>query len=233
MSEYKIGEILTKEELEKRKLQAQMESMAFQQEEMHFKKKQKKKFLMIVSIIIIIILLLRIIFGPIIINLGYHYYDNRFYKIQLNDKVVLKGGEKREKITIIPFLLYLSLSNTNNALTKSMEKDFIINNFEKKAYKLDIIVYDCYPKYENKNMEKCINLNKKYKGRKQVKDIENKEIEIFDNKNSKTLYEGKMINDITKYINKKGEYFITITAKENKKLFVKKTSIISFSVINE
>ncbi len=233
MDEYKIGQIQTEEDFEKRKLQAIKENMKFQQEEMRFKKKRKRKFLIIVSIITIIVLLLRILFGPIIINLGYHYYDNRFYKIQVNDKVVLKSGEKREKITIIPFFLYLSLSNTNDILTSSIKKDFIINNFEKKSYKLDITAYDCYPKYENKTMENCLNLNKKYKGRKLVKDIENKEIEIFDNKNSKILYEGKIINDITKYINKKGEYFITITAKENKKLFVKKTSIISFSIINE
>jgi len=175
-----------------------------------FIKEKKKKIILITSIIITIILIIKIFIGTIEIPniFGYSPRNIRFYKVTVNNEVTQAGYELTHKFPIIPFLVninsyHMGVSHIKDDLDGP---EYFPDNSKK--FLIDISSYECYA---NNFKVECRNDQQEMK---EVKDTKYTHLKITRTNNPyEIVYDGKYINDITKYVEKKGVYAVSITAE--------------------
>lgn len=174
------------------------------------RKERGKKLLIIFSIILLVVVGIKIFFGTIEIYNPFGYPSNkaRFYKVSVNDEFITVGYNLNQKITLIPFLInfnnsYLGQNNITNDLDGA---EYIPDGSDK--YIIDISSYSCY---EYGYQVECLNDEQNLK---ENNDTKYTKLKITRTNNPyEIVYDGKYINDITKYVKDKGIYCVSITAE--------------------
>lgn len=196
---YSKDEMLKDAELESRKILADYNSTTKKI------KKQKKKFFLI---FLILLILFKIVIGTIEINSPFEYSKNRLYEITINDKPVTYTATDHHRVFIIPYFLYWNSYHLNNGI--DYDAVYYINP-EESEYILNVESYSCLSKNKERQVG-CQALDNFYK----TKNKDTVYTNLFIRKNGrkeKIFYDGKLIKDITPYIQEKGEYYISIDAK--------------------
>lgn len=182
--------------------------------------KKRINFLIIMGLLIIVF---KITIGTFEITNPFTYNKNRLYELKLNDTTITVNSTDRHRIPFIPFFIYLNTYNTT-IYYGSSELYLLSNNYDK--YILNIKSYSCYARNVNSQIG-CDSANNPIK----KKNTDTVYTNLYIRKNGKpeiVVYNGKMINNITPYIQQKGYYYIQVTAKYNNV----KTNI-SFNVLNK
>ncbi len=171
------------------------------QEEYHNKKIKQKKNLYILIIIFFIILIIFLIKNPIYINSKIPYGKSRYYVVTVNDMPISVQFLDIQKITIIPYMVYIYRGNfgvyssdDSTSLPKISYNDRV---------EIDIKSYECYI---GKNITGCESNKDRNKNMKEINDeiftLTTKSMNDFN-----TLeYNGKLIKDIDKYVRLEEEY---------------------------
>lgn len=198
---YSKDEMLKDAELESRKILADYNSTTKKI------KKQKKKFFLI---FLILLILFKIVIGTIEINSPFEYSKNRLYEITINDKPVTYTATDHHRVFIIPYFLYWNSYHLNTYYGIDYDAVYYINP-EESEYILNVESYSCLSKNKERQVG-CQALDNFYK----IKNKDTVYTNLFIRKNGrkeKIFYDGKLIKDITPYIQEKGEYYISIDAK--------------------
>lgn len=171
--------------------------------------------------IVVFITLFRIFLGTVEIENPFEYEKNRFYKVTLNDKTVTVWANERNRIPLIPWFLYFN-SRSTNAYDGKLEHMSELE--EAKKYILKVKSYSCYDeklekripckskenhfKDENQDTTYTLKIEKrKYHSGTEEKD----EFWTVD-----YIYDGPLIEDVTKYIEDGAEYHFMITGTYGK-----------------
>lgn len=174
------------------------------------RKERGKKLYRIIVVLILVIVIIKILFGTIEIYnpFGYPASKTRFYKVTVNNEFVTVDYDLNQKIPIIPFLI-----NFNNHYfgANYIESDVDGTEYHpdaSKNFEIDIKSYSCY------SMDFQVECMKDSQKMKENKDTKYTKLKITrTNKPYEVLYDGKYIEDITKYVKNKGVYAVTITAE--------------------
>lgn len=195
----------SEEEMEMRRKEALSDMLKTREENY---KKTKKNITLIVIIFLIIAIAIRSFFGTLDLYMfALPVDDGRYYKVTINDKHIPVWYDEVMKIPILPFLInvcgsYSGINEANGLGSNNYYYDKV------NKYVLNIESYKCY--FGNYQME-CKNDTHVMKKNNDTKytwlEISNE----YDEDDIK--YSGKYIDDITGYINEKGNYKVEITAK--------------------
>lgn len=212
----------SEEEMVERSKVIQREALEeLQKAEVEWKKNRKAKIITLISFIITLFVLFKIFIGEIIIENVEYYNKNRWYTVMINSEKVSVHVDEEQYITIIPFILKLKSISIANFYSDDISKsDFQIYNGD--DINLTIDSYTC--SYEQYKMQMPCNSDKE----NLIKTITNDTkytLFIRRNKNQKVMYDGILINDISKYFPEKGGYFVFITGN-----YKNVVSYISFTV---
>lgn len=204
----KNNEILmdSKEELDKIKHETSLEINKLNKE---IKVTRNKKVLKFSLIAITIISLFKLFFGTIeLYNIAYYPASRtRFYKVTVNNEPTTVNYNLKHTIPIIPFLVNFNSIYLGGSDIVGDEDPYYVENGSKK-YIIDISSYNCY---RDTYQVECKNSNQTMK---ENNDTKYTNLKIIRTTNPyEEIYNGKFIKDITPYINKKGIYYIGITAK--------------------
>lgn len=196
-----------------------------QKAEGEWKKNRKAKLITLIFFIIILFALFKIFIGEIVIENVVYYNKNRWYTIKINNEKVFVHVDEEQYITIIPFMVsFKSISIANFYSDDISVSDFQIIKGD--ILNLTIDSYTC--SYEQYKMQMPCNSDKE----NLIKTITNDtkySLFIRRNKNQEVMYNGVLVNDISKYFPEKGGYFVFITGN-----YKNVVSYISFIVnVNE
>jgi hypothetical protein len=170
-------------------------------------KKIRRNRTILLVIIIILIIIFKMTIGYLRINV---YTFHRGYEVSINKEFLSYKMSEEFQSPIIPFFIrFYNYWEANFALSPS---NTVGNN---DSYILSIKGYECYSSHYKKNVS-C-DPSKDILGEKSNYTIkylssENYKMYIRDSTN-KTVYKGKFIKDITKYLKKNGYYYIEIVEK--------------------
>ncbi|MBE6139271.1 MAG: hypothetical protein E7174_02025 [Firmicutes bacterium] len=197
-----------KSEIEKEKKKILLE---INKEKAEINSNNKKNIIIIFVIIIFLFITIKICFGTInIYNIfGYPANKARFYEVTVNNNKTSVEYVLIQKIPIIPFLVNFN-SKYAGANIIEKNKGFEVYADDSKEYLININSYSCY---SGEYQIECKNINQNMKKNNDTK-YTNLEIVRVNNPYEK-IYNGKYISNITPYIQKKGMYYIGITAKYN------------------
>lgn len=171
---------------------------------------------LLIAIIIILLILL--------FNFNNKYYSNTF-KVTINNNEVYVQYYEKYKRGIIPFIV-----GTVNSQHSSNEVTPIVNDITyNKTMILNIKEYEAYwKKYKDRSYE-----NKRwvFQDKYNYKETTSSSIHLVIKRKNKILYDGKYIEDISKYVNEKGRYFFNaeVTRKDN--FYSTLKTYMSFNVI--
>lgn len=199
------NEELTKkeEELKKEVIREYMKSSS------EMIKKRNRKIIIISLLVILIIIIIKIFFGTIeLYNIfGYSSSNARYYKVTVNNKQVAVSYISTHKVPIIPFLVnFNSVYLGNSHIVGNDDVSFQADS--SKIYITGISSYSCY--HEDIQTE-CKNNQQEMK---ENKDEKYSLLTITRITNPReVVYQGNLVEDISPFITKKGEYHIEITAK--------------------
>ncbi len=173
-------------------------------------RKHKKRY---IFIMIICLILFKISIGTIEINSPFSYSKNRLYKVTINKTPITVQVIDHHRTFIIPFFLYL------NAYHKETYSGIDLDSIyypvpEKTKYVLNIESYSCLSKNKERQIE-C-------QAEDNFHEVKNKDT-VYTNlyirrngKPEKEMYDGKLIKDITPYIQEKGVYYVRVDAEYEK-----------------
>lgn len=176
-------------------------------------KKMRKHKKRCIFIMIICLILFKIIIGTIEINSPFSYSKNRLYKVTINKTPITVQVIDHHRTFIIPFFLYL------NAYHKETYSGIDLDSIyypvpEKTKYVLNIESYSCLSKNKERQIE-C-------QAEDNFHEVKNKDT-VYTNlyirrngKPEKEMYDGKLIKDITPYIQEKGVYYVRVDAEYEK-----------------
>lgn len=170
-------------------------------------KKQKIKSFLIFLMLLIIF---KILIGTIEINSPLEYSKNRLYEITINETPVSFQAIDHHRVFIIPYFLYWNSYHLNTYYGIDYDAVYYINPDESE-YILDVESYSCLSKSKERQVG-CEPLDNFHK----IKNKDTVYTNLFIRKNGrkeKIFYDGKLIKNITPYIQEKGEYYIRIDAK--------------------
>lgn len=197
----------SEEELEKQRKEILVEINEVNNE---IRSDRKKKVFIGILLIIAIIILIKLIFGTIEINniFGYPKNKARFYKLTMNDKTISVGYELTHKLPIVPFIVNLNSDYMGGNHIQDDEDGVYFYPDDSEQYIIEIKSYSCYKGdyqvecvYDNQNM-------------KENYDTEYTNLKIVRTSNPyEEIYNGRFVNDITKFVEEKGVYYVGITAK--------------------
>ena len=171
------------------------------------------KVIKIILIVFAVLISFKLITGGIKVVNPFGFYPsskNRFFLVKVNNQITMADSYVYTDVPIIPFVFYLR----NKLEYSSMYSDeydhtyVLVKNKEK--VKIDIKTYECYYQGVRNRCsvyDKTVNKEKKFK-------INKMRVSRMTNP-YETLYEGKYIKDITKYIDIDGAYEVTIYGKYN------------------
>ncbi len=172
-----------------------------------YKNERKRKLLTILGVLIVAIGAIKMFLGTIEIKgiLPYVTDKSRVFDVTINGEHILSSCEIKNRVPIIPYLIYFDRSNTY--FNQIYDDVPISYRTKSEKYILDVKSYSCHSKksgtqvgcnrYRDKELEES-------------DDIEYIGLKI---NNISVVYEGKFINDISKYIKDSGQYTVVITTK--------------------
>lgn len=170
--------------------------------------KERKRITKII-IFVVVVILLRIFFGSLILPniFGFPSGYNRYFLVEYNEKPLSVEYKLENKMPIIPIFVYMkSTYEGASYYTKENIENFYVTDEE--DIKLSIKTYACF---SGKTRVKC-DYYENYT--KKEKDIEFTDMEIVrTSKPYETVYKGKYVPNIGKYLEKNGHYTINITGK--------------------
>lgn len=191
------------------------------------KKEKRKKILMIALPTIIIVL---VVFALIFTFVDmFKQWNRAFYnefEIVINDKEMNAIYHSEYKKVVIPVLY----TQNEEWSFQTNKKEFTIDNYLSRVdkYIINIKEFECINNDKGNNVRCSCGMESLSETRKEIKNNNNKLIITKDNQE---LYNGKFINDITKYLKENGTYDIKILNK-NKDDYM--TTTIRFKLsINE
>ncbi len=172
-----------------------------------WKKSRKKKIIIWVSCIITIFVIFKIFVGEIILENIASYNKNRWYIVKINNESTTVHVDEKQYTTIIPFMVRLkSISTANFYGDDPSISEIQVNKGD--DINMTIESYTC--SYEAYDMQMPCNSDKE----KLIKTITNDttyNLFIRRNKHQEVMYDGVLINDISKYFPENGGYFVYIT----------------------
>ncbi len=172
-----------------------------------WKKSKKRKLIIWVSCVITLFVIFKIFVGEIILQNIAFYNKNRWYIVKINNEVTTVHVDEEQFTTIIPFMVRLkSISIENFYGDNPLVSEFQIKKGD--SINMTIKSYTCF--YEAYDMQMPCNSEKK----ELIKTVTNDttyNLYIRRNKNQEVMYDGVLINDISKYFPEKGGYFVYIT----------------------
>ena len=174
------------------------------------KKEFRKKLIIIISITVIVILVIKIFLGTIEIYnpFGYPASKARFYKVRINDELVTVDYDLNQRISIIPFLINFNNHYFGSSYIETDEDGTEYHPSNSNEYIIEIKSYTCY------SLDYQVECMKDSQEMKENNDTKYTNLKITrTNKPYEVVYDGKYINDITKYVKEKGIYAVTITAE--------------------
>lgn len=174
------------------------------------KRIKRRKILIISLIIILILIFIKIVFGTIEINniFGYPASEARYYKVTVNEKQIPISYTLRHRIPIVPFFLNLNSYYLGNSYIVGDDSNSFLAD-DSKHYIININSYSCYSNNQKYQVE-CKN-NKQ--PMQQNNDTKYTNLKIVRTSNPyEEIYNGKLVYDIAPYVEKKGTYYIEITA---------------------
>ncbi len=171
-----------------------------------------------------LLIIVIVIFSLLLFNFSNKYYSNTF-KVTINNNDIYVQYYEKYKRGIIPFVM-----GTVNSQHSSNDVTPIVNNISySEPFKLSIKEYEVYwNKYKNRSFEnKSWNFHDKYNYR----EVTSSDIHLVIKRKNNILYNGKYVEDISKYVNEKGRYFfnVEITRKDN--FYSTLKTYMSFNVI--
>lgn len=185
---------------------------------------RKKKWIQISMIVIIVIIIFKCTIGMLELTNPFAYNKNRLYEVKLNNTLVTVNATDRHRIPLIPYFIYLNTYHTT--IYYGMDDPHQITGADNK-YILDVKSYKCYSK-NTKTPIGCSSTDN-YLVKKSVMDTTYTNLYIRKNgKPERVMYNGKMLDDISPYIQEKGYYYIQITAQ-----YKNVTTNITFQLTNQ
>lgn len=171
-------------------------------------KKKKIVWGIICGLFVLSILLIKIFLGTLNIPnvFGYSKNKSRFYYVTINDNQIGVSYTLRHRLKIIPSLVnidsyYLGNNYVNGNLNYYAH--------DEDQYLISIKSFNCY--YQDKYRVEC---SKNSQEMKENFDTKYTHLKITHITNPyEVIYDEDFINDITSYINSKGQYDIEITAE--------------------
>lgn|GEM_PF-5359375 len=186
-----------------------------------WKKSRKKKITIVFSSILTLLILFKIFVGEIILENIASYNKNRWYVVKINNEPATVHVDEKQFTTIIPFMVRLKSISTENFYGDNPNiSEVEVNKGD--SINMTIESYTC--SYEAYDMQMPCNYDKE----KLIKTITNDttyNLFIRRNKYQEVMYDGVLINDISKYFPEKGGYFVYITGN-----YKNAVSYISFIV---
>lgn len=157
-----------------------------------------------------IVFIIKMTIGTIEINniFGYPKEKARFYKVTINNIPTTINYELNHKLPIIPFIVNLNSKYLGGSYFSEDEDSINFYHDNSEKYLIDIKSYSCF---KGEYQVECIYDNQEMKENTDTK-YTNLEIVRTSNPYEK-IYNGKFIKDITSFVEKKGVYYVGITAK--------------------
>lgn len=178
-----------------------------QKADVDWKKSRKKKIIIWTTCIIALFIIFKIFVGQIILENITLYNKNRWYIVKINNEPTTVHVYEEKYTTVFPFILKIkSVSNTT-----FINGDMQINEIKvNKGDNINMTIESYTCSYEVYDMQMPCNSDKE----KLIKTITNDttyNLFIRRNKHQEVMYDGVLINDISKYFPEKGGYFVYIT----------------------
>ena len=174
------------------------------------RKERGKRIYRIIVVLILVIGIIKILFGTIEIYnpFGYPASKARFYKVRINDELVTVDYDLNQRISIIPFLINFNNHYFGSSYIETDEDGTEYHPSNSNEYIIEIKSYTCY------SLDYQVECMKDSQEMKENNDTKYTNLKITrTNKPYEVMYDGKYINDITKYVKEKGIYAVTITAE--------------------
>lgn len=189
-------------------------------------KKFYKRFFKISLVYVIIAIIVQLTMDGFVFVVS-TYQNTPYYKITINGETAVPCYQSIKKIPVIPFILYIGSADGGCYIEKDNDFDGWHHITEKGPINIEIKSYLCYvgANYGKRTQIKC-DIN----GNRDLVLQEEKEYNmkiVSSGKEYKVLYEGQYLNDISKYLNKDGDYVVYIIDKHG---FVKTEIDLPFIV---
>ena len=167
------------------------------------------KTTVLLVVILMICIVIRVCFGRLYLPMAPSFYKGVEYKLLINGEHESIGYEDVIEKPIIPGFLYSRISYEDVWYNMDKLNEDLI--FDKEKVVLDFVVSECYTHTDHVRTQ-CKSNNEKLVH--DEVDAEFTRMLIRKNgKNQKVMYDGKFINDISKYVKEKGYYYIEINAR--------------------
>lgn len=187
------------------------------------KKKNKKNYkilLIILGLIILTYLLLLVFLGEQKIESGKQYDNSKYYELYINNEIVGIDVDQIESIPILPGILNYEKLSSNIFGVEEIDREDINKNITHKyslgdRMLIKLVAYECYGDEKRTNKINCTNASMN------LKEIELDEFNILITRSEKnetgtevekTMYNGKLTEDMSQYFPINDEYTIELTS---------------------
>ncbi len=201
---------MTEDEIEKKKKEALIDYNLASNEVRKKRVKRIRNIFLILLVLLVIAILIRVFHGRVYYSVSFLNLNKSIeYNLYVNGEQECISFEDTEDNPIIPGLFYFRRYNGGIWYNESkLDEDVIFTGDE---VNLKIEANECYT-HTDKVRVSCDSANYKLVR----KEVEPKFTRLFirkDGKNSRVMYDGKFVTDISKYVQEKGYYYIEIYAE--------------------
>ncbi len=157
------------------------------------------------------VIFIKVCFGTIHIMSPFLYKQNRLYQAYINDELINVEVFDHYRLPIIPFLVSFDAINAQSYDYDGGHLQYEVKDDDDKIL-LSFVSYKCMAD----DYQVQLSCNAAKKSLRKVKATDVKYTHIYIRRNDRNLtvvYDGPMIQDITKYVQKKETYFIQVTAE--------------------
>lgn len=190
------------------------------------KESRKKLIIKVISITAIVVIFIKVCFGTIHIMSPFLYKQNRLYQSYINDELINVEVFDHYRLPIIPFLVSFDAINAQSYDYDGGHLQYEVKEDDDKIL-LSFVSYKCMA--DDYQVQLSCNAAKKSLRKVEATDVKYTHIYIRRNdRNLTVVYDGPMIQDITKYVQEKETYFIQVIAE-----YKHVTSSITFHLKNK
>ena len=206
---------MTEEEKNIKKQEALVNYNKIQMEIKNSRKKILKIIFLILLVLLVVFIGLRITIGRIYLSIyPLTFKQSVEHKLYINNEHYSVSFEDNKDFPIIPGLFYFRRSNSGSWYNiDNLNEDII---FEDDKIIIDILSNECYTHTDKVRVGCDLGETEEATNkliRKRVKPEISRLVIHKNGKNESVRYDGKFINDISKYVKDKGYYYIEIHIK--------------------
>lgn len=206
---------MTEEEKNIKKQEALVNYNMAKAEIKNAKKKTLKVLIFILLILLVILIGIRLVIGRIYLSIyPLTFKQSVEHKLYINTEHYTVSFEDNKDFPIIPGLFYFRRSNSGSWYNMDKLNEDII--FEDDKIIIDILSDECYTHTDKVRVGCDLVLTDEATNkliRKRVKSEISRLVIHKNGKNESVKYDGKFINDISKYVKDKGYYYIEVYVK--------------------